>query len=112
MTRTFDGPEVLGVVQNQPISDIRRSVIRSVDEAEALRMQVLTAAKRTTAWLRDFTGSPLELFSALRFQPVGHDPLTGQALNLIEQLNQTFTILASLLAVERLIEMHPDANGF
>jgi hypothetical protein len=26
--------------------------------------------------------------------------------------NQTFTILVSLRAVERLIEMHPEANGF
>ncbi len=42
----------------------------------------------------------------------GHDPLTGEALNVIEQLNQTFTILVSLRAVERLIEMHPEANGF
>jgi len=43
---------------------------------------------------------------------VGHDPLTGEPLNIIEQLNQTFTILVTLRAVERLIEMHPEANGF
>ena len=87
-------------------------IILSVSGAKALRAQVLSGAERTTAWLRDFTGSPLELFTALRFQPVGHDPLTGEALNVVEQLNQTFTILVSLRAVERLLEMHPDANGF
>jgi hypothetical protein len=43
---------------------------------------------------------------------VGHDPLTGAALNVIEQINQTFTILVPLRAVGRLIEMHPEANGF
>lgn len=31
---------------------------------------------------------------------------------MIEQLNQTFTILASLRAVERLFELHPEAAGF
>ncbi len=92
--------------------DLRRAVIRSVNDAEALHAQVLSAAERTATWLRAFAGSPLELFTALRFETVGHDPLTGEALNVIEQLNQTFTILVSLRAVERLIEMHPEANGF
>ena len=73
---------------------------------------MLGGAERTAAWLRGFTGSPIQLLTALRFQTVGHSPLTGEALNVIEQINQTFTILVSLRAVERLIEMHPEANGF
>ncbi len=95
-----------------PAPDLRRTVIRSVHDAEALHAQVLSAAERTAAWVRSFAGSPLELLTALRFQTVGHDPLTGEALNVIEQLNQTFTILVSLRAAGRLIEMHPDADGF
>ena len=95
-----------------PAPDLRRAVIRSVNDAEVLRAQVLSAAERTAAWLQHFAGSSLELLTAMRFQTVGHDPLTGEALNVIEQLNQSFTILASLRAVERLIEMHPEANGF
>lgn len=95
-----------------PVPDLRRTVIRSVNDAEALHAQVLSAAERTVAWLRAFAGSPLELLTALRFQTVGHDPLTGEALNVIEQLNQTFTILVTLRAVERLIVLHPEANGF
>jgi hypothetical protein len=94
------------------VQDLRRAVIRSVNEAEVLRAHVLSAAERTAVWLHGFTGSPLELLTALRFQTVGHDPLTGEALNVIEQINQTFTILVSLRAVEQLIEMHPEANGF
>lgn len=95
-----------------PVPDLRRAVIRSVNDAEAFYAQVLSAAEHTAAWLRSFAGSPLELLTALRFQTVGHDPLTGEALNVVEQLNQTFTILVSLRAVERLIVMHPEANGF
>lgn len=95
-----------------PVPDLRRTVIRSVSDAEALHGQLLSAAERTVVWLRAFTGSPLELLSAMRFQTVGHNPLTGEALNVVEQLNQTFTILVTLRAVERLIVMHPEANGF
>lgn len=95
-----------------PAPDFRRVMIRSVADVEALHAQVLSGAERTVIWLRGFAGSPLELFAALRFQTVGHDPLTGEALNVIEQLNQTFTVLGSLRAVERLIAMHPEAKGF
>ncbi len=87
---------------------------------------MLGEAGRTAAWLRGFPGSPLELFTALRFQPVGkhpgfpftsapagHDPLTEEPVNLIEQIDQTFMILLSLRAVESLIEKHPTkAKGF
>jgi len=38
--------------------------------------------------------------------------LTGEPLNVVEQLNQTFTILVTLRAIERLIELHPEAAGF
>jgi len=92
--------------------DLRRSIITSAAEAEALHEKVLRGAERTATWLREYAGSPLELLTALRFEMVGHDPLTGEALNVVEQLNQTFTILVSLRAVERLIEMHPEAKGF
>jgi len=54
----------------------------------------------------------MALLKAMRFETVGHDPLTGAPLNVVEQLNQTFTILVTLRAVERLIELHPDAGGF
>jgi hypothetical protein len=100
-------------------------VIRSVKDAEDLRIRVLGEAERTAAWLRGFAGSPLELFTVLRFQPTakrrgfpwisapaGHDPLTGEPLNLIEQIDATYMILLSLRAVQSLIERHPEANGF
>jgi hypothetical protein len=54
----------------------------------------------------------MELLKSLRFETVGRDPLTGEPLNVIEQLNQTFTILVTLHAIKRLIDMHPDAGGF
>ncbi len=77
-----------------------------------LHAQLLDGAARTAAWLRNFAGKPMALLRALRFDAVGHDPLSGEALNVVEQLNQTFTILVTLRAIERLISLHPDASGF
>jgi hypothetical protein len=108
-----------------PSPDIRRIEIRSVKDVDDLRTKVLGEAQRTDAWLRGFKGSPLELFTALRFEPVGkhrgfpfvsapagYDPLTGEPLNLIDQINETFMILLSLRAVESLIEEQPKTKGF
>jgi hypothetical protein len=92
----------------------RRPIIRSIDEAEAMHAQLLNGAAATATWLRSFSGEPMALLKALRFELylVGHDPLTGKPLNIIEQLNQTFTILVTLRANERLLKLHPEADGF
>jgi len=92
--------------------DHRRPIIRSIADAESLHAQLLASAARTAAWLRDFAGEPMAMLKAMRFETIGCDPLTGEPLNVVEQLNQTFTILVTLRAVERLIVLHPEANGF
>jgi hypothetical protein len=94
------------------VTEVRRRIIKSVPEAEAIRAKLMVSAERTVKWLHDFKGEPMELLTALRFKTVGHDPLTGEPLNVVEQLNQTFTILVTLRAIERLIELHPEADGF
>jgi len=77
-----------------------------------MHARLLDSAARTATWLRDFNGEPMSLLRALRFDTVGHDPLTGEPLNVVEQLNQTFTILVTLRAIKRLIDLHPEARGF
>jgi hypothetical protein len=95
------------------LTDVRRPIITTVAEAEAIRVKVIDSAARTAVRLRGFsTDDPMVLLRKLRFDTVGHDPLTGEPLNVVEQLNQTFTILATLRAVERLIDLHPGAGGF
>jgi hypothetical protein len=94
------------------LADIRRCIIRTVSEAEAIRTKLMHSASLTATRLRKFDGKPMELLKALRFETFGHDPLTHEPLNVVEQLNQTFTILVTMRAIERLIELHPDAGGF
>jgi len=48
----------------------------------------------------------------MKFEQIGFHPIDGRALNLIEQINQTFTFLVALKATEWLLEHHPEADGF
>jgi hypothetical protein len=66
--------------------DHRRPIIRTIADAEGMHAQMLAGAARTVDWLRSFTGEPMALLKSLRFEMVGHDPLTGESLNVVEQL--------------------------
>jgi hypothetical protein len=110
--RATDFAGALDAMSETDLVDVRRRTIKTVIEAEAIRARLMDSAARTAAWLRKFDGEPMELLKALRFKTVGHDPLTGDPLNVVEQLNQTFTILVTLRAIEQLIVLHRDAGGF
>jgi hypothetical protein len=77
-----------------------------------MHAKIAESAANTAKWLVAQTTDPMSLLRAMRFDTVGHDPLTGEPLNIVEQLNQTFTILVTLRAIERLFELHPDAGGY
>jgi hypothetical protein len=95
-----------------PRLDHLRPTITSIGEAKAMHAKLVSSAAATVKWLREFGGEPLAILKALRFEMVGYDPLTGEPLNVVEQLNQTFAILVSLQAIERLLELHPEVGGF
>ena len=55
----------------------------------------------------------LHVLEAVKFDKVGRDPLDPtRPLNLIEQVNQTFTALVSVRAVQHLFDHHPEAAPF
>lgn len=57
------------------------------------------------------TMNPLQFLFQLKFEKIGCDPLlSSRDLNLIEQLNQTFTYLASFRAAEFLFANHADIH--
>ena len=57
------------------------------------------------------SADPLEALHALKFEKCGYHPIEGHQLNLIEQLNQTFTVMASLAAARYLLEWFPQSGG-
>src|SRR5262249_5761445 len=66
------------------------------DAIGAMRLAVLASATGTVDWLRGFSGERLEMLKPMPFKTVGCDPLSHKPLNVVEQLNQTFTILVTL----------------
>jgi hypothetical protein len=48
----------------------------------------------------------------MKFAAVGYHPIDGRALNLVEQINQTWTYLVALAAAKQLLTLHPEAGGF
>jgi len=57
--------------------------------------------------------SGVEYLAAIKFDQIGFDPLDPERkLNLVEQVNQTFTYLASLRAVEHLFKAHRDITSY
>lgn len=58
------------------------------------------------------SGTSLDILRAMKFDKVGFHPIDGRPLNLIEQINRTFTFMVALKATKWLLAHHPDAGGF
>lgn len=86
--------------------------VRSPAEIDEQIAALLVAAEKARAWLHAHDGSAMELFHALKFDPVGFHPVHGHALNIIEQVNITSTYAAAFEAVRLLMELHPEEPGF
>ena len=81
--------------------------VRYLEDLEPLREGVRNAARRTIEKLNTKSTDPLDALYSLRFDKSGYHPVNQQQLDLGEQLNQTFTVLASLAAAKRLLKCRP-----
>jgi hypothetical protein len=70
------------------------------------------SATRAQKALSALPRAPLEAIAALKFEPIGSHPLEERPLNIIEQVNQTFTYLVAVKAADLLMQWHPEAEGF
>lgn len=89
--------------------------IRTVEEADEIVTTVTQSAERALAELAKSATAKhgLQALWSMKFSSVGCDPLNADSpLNLIEQINQTFTYLASAKAVKQLLELHPELAPF
>jgi len=87
-----------------------RVQIFNVEELAALKLSIIETSESTTTKLKELLEHKkgIDLFHKIRFLEVGQDPLESRPLNLVEQLNQTFTYLTSLMAAEYLLEKHAE----
>ena len=86
--------------------------VRTLDDVDRHVATVHAAAARTQAWIAAHSGEPMDLLRAMKFETVGFHPIGDHALNVVEQINQTFTYAVALVAARELLIRHPDAGGF
>jgi hypothetical protein len=92
----------------------KRVTIRNQDDITRCKEEILAAAEETQIRICELACNveSMELLYRMKFEETGCDPLNAsRKLNLIEQINQTFTYVASLKAAEYLFNHHPDLKS-
>src|SRR6516164_4402782 len=88
--------------------------IRSRADVEHYFAKIRVTAKRLQEWMRrQIDLDPIELMQQIKFYSHGYHPIDhGRRLNVIEQVNQTWTFICALTAAGLLLDLHPDAHGY
>lgn len=81
-------------------------------EVQTALERINESAARAQSALSKLPTSPLQALEKIKFVPIGSHPLEDRPLNIIEQVNQTFTYLVAVKAAGLLIKWHPGAQGF
>ncbi len=87
-------------------------VVRTAADADALMARIRAAAAQACGWAATAAGEPLEILRRMKFEPIGFHPTDGRPLNLVEQINQTWTFAVAVAAARLLLDRHPEAGGF
>ena len=94
---------------------MKTRLLASRAETQALETEIRRASDCALQAVQGLAAQDdaLRLLGAIKFDKIGRDPLDPtRCLNLIEQVNQTFTALVSVRAVEYLFDHHPGACPF
>lgn len=86
-------------------------IVRTVSEIEQHLATIELSTRHAIEALAALT-SPTDALRKMKFGKTGRHPIEDRALNVVEQINQTFSYLVALNAAKWLLEVHPDAGGF
>lgn len=92
---------------------MKSRTITTIDELDQLEQQITRSVEAAASSLKTILESDdaLGAFAKLKFTETGLDPLdTTRSLNIVEQLNQTFTYLASVAGARWLMLRHPECT--
>lgn len=87
----------------------KKITLHKIEDVDAYIEKIRSSAKEAQLKLTEISekAAPLELLYRIKFERIGCDPFNVQRpLNLIEQVNQTFTYLASFKAAKLLFSWH------
>jgi hypothetical protein len=91
---------------------VKRQEISNLDDLDRLEGRILCSVKTAAATLKNLLESvdSVGVFAKLKFTEVGIDPIdVSRPLNLVEQLNQTFTYLASVAGARWIASRYPES---
>lgn len=94
---------------------LKSFTVNDIKELEQLKQKLYLSMDKTLSQISSEITSNCSqaLFSKMKFGGVGFDPLnSNRALNIIEQINQSFTYLASFYALEVLFTEYPELAPF
>ena len=87
----------------------KKITLHRIQDIDTYIEDLQSSAEKTQLKLAEISekAEPMEFLYKMKFEAVGCDPFdTQRSLNLIEQLNQTFTYLASFRAAKLLFSWH------
>ena len=81
----------------------------SKSQVYELKNKMNESAERTYDKLKIMmeSSTPLEILFQMKFNKIGFDPVDGDELNIIEQINQLFSDLVVMAALEELFDIYP-----
>lgn len=92
---------------------MKKVELHNPEEVEDYLEMLQDSANEAQMKIMDYSGNHdgMMLLQKMKFEEFGFDPLNPERnLNLIEQINQTFTYLSSFKAVELLFDWYPDLS--
>lgn len=89
----------------------KQMLFSNEEQVERCRQKIIIKTNETMEKLL-LDGEGIEFLRQIKFKQCGYDPLFEEPINFIEQVNQTFTYLVCLSAVELLLSIHPSHNFY
>ena len=94
---------------------LKSFVVKDIEELKQLEQKLYESMDKTLSQISSeiTSNSSQTLFSKMKFGGIGFDPLDSKReLNIVEQINQSFTYLASFYALEILFTEYPELAPF
>lgn len=94
---------------------LKSFIVNDIKELKQLEQKLYESMDKTLSQISSeiTSNSSQALFSKMKFGGIGYDPLNSKReLNIVEQINQSFTYLASFYALEILFTEHSDLAPF
>ena len=89
--------------------EVDSMIVESSEQVATIRETILHNAEKSMVVLKKCADDlpAMQFFAELKFGKMGRDPLTGRELNMIEQINQMYSDIVALSAVQDLLDQYP-----